>query len=98
MLVVVCFSVHSEFSEVIREEVRLRAEIELGENPSHSAEILPHHVFASNLEGLGEVIDLLVLGSLLEVLRLRLTCPHAVPLGAIRPDNPATTCFQRIHH
>ena len=98
MLVVVCLSIHCEFSEVIREEVSLRAEIELRENPSHSAEILPHHVFASDLEGLGEVIDLLVLGRLLKVLRLRLACPHTVPLGAIRSNNPATARFQRIHH
>ena len=98
VLVVVRFAVHGEFPEVVGEDVGLRAEIELGEHPPHPAEVLPHHVLAANLEGLWEVVDLLVLSSLLEMLWLRLASPHAVPLRAIRSYNSAATGLQRVHH
>ena len=98
MLVVVCFSVHCELSEVVREEVGLRAEIVLGKHPPHPAKILPHHVFTANLEGLREVIDLLVLSGFLQMLWFRLASPHDVPFRAVRSHNPATSCFQRVHH
>ena len=94
MLVVVRFSVHGEFPEVVREDVGLGTEVKLGEHSAHPTEILPHHVFATNLEGLREVIDLLVFSSLLEMFRLRLACPHAVPFGAVWSYNSAATGFQ----
>ena len=98
MLVVVCFSFHCKLPEIIWEEVGLRAEVVLGENPSHPAQILPHHVFAADLEGLGEVIHLLVLASFLEVIWFRLARPHDVPFGAVRANNSAASNFQRVHH
>ena len=98
VLVVVRLSVHRELPEVVWEEVGLRAEIVLGKHPPHPAEILPHHVFPANLEGLREVVDLLVLGGFLKMLRLRLASPHDVPFRAVWPYNPASPCFQRVHH
>ena len=98
VLVVVCFSVHGELSEVVGEEVGLRAEVVLGKDPPHPAKVLPHHVFTANLEGLWEVIDLLVLRGFLKVLRLRLASPHDVPFRAVWPYNPASSGFQRVYH
>jgi len=77
--VIFSFSIHAELSIVVREKICLRAEIELLEHALHSANVLPHHVFATNLERLWEMIHLLILCGLFEMLRLYLSGPHNVP-------------------
>ena len=64
VFVVVSFSVHAEFAVVIWEEVSLGAVIVLRERPLHSHVVLPHEIFAANLERLRIVVDFLVLGCL----------------------------------
>lgn len=62
VFVVVNFAICGERPVVIREHVSLRAEVELcWELTLQSHYVLPHEVFAPDLERLGEVVDLLVL-------------------------------------
>ena len=96
--VVVRLAIHAELAVVIGEDVGSRTEIELGKDAFHPANILPHHVFAADLERLGKVVQLLVLRRLLQVLRLRLPSPLHVPLGAVRPDYSHSSCLQRVDH
>ena len=96
MLVVVCFSVHGKLPEIVGEEIGLGAEVVLGENTSHPAEVLPHHVFAANLEGLWEVINLLVFRGFFHEFRFRLASPLNVPFRAVGPNNSTTSGFQGV--
>lgn len=54
--VVVSLSVHRELAIVVWEEVSLRAEVVLREDTLHPTYVLPHHVFAANLERLREMV------------------------------------------
>jgi len=62
MPIVISFSVHAELAVIVREKVRLWTEIELGEDALHPTDVLPHHVFAADLERLWEMVELLILG------------------------------------
>ena len=79
MPVVVSLSIHTKLAIVVREEVSPGAEIELLEHSLHPTNVLPHHVFSSNLERLWEVVKLLVFGSFFKMFWFRLTCPLHVP-------------------
>lgn len=93
---VLSFTVHAELAIILRKEVGLGTEVELGENFAHSTYILPHKVFAAHLERLWEVIHLLVLSCFFKVLRLCLPGPHDVPLGAIWAYYAEPSCLQRV--
>ena len=97
VLVVFCFSVHRELTEIVREQVSLGAEVVFRKDAAHPTEIFPHHIFATHLETLREVIYFLILCCFFEVLWLRLSSPHDVPLGTVGPNYPAATRLQRIH-
>ena len=97
VLVVIGFSIHRKLSEIIGEEVSLGAEIILGENSSHPTEVLPHHIFATNLERLREMIYLLVFSSFFHEFRFRLTSPLNVPFRAVGSNYSTTTCFQWVN-
>ena len=79
VFVIITFSVHDEFSIVIREQVCLGAEVILREKSLHSTQIFPHEILPTYLETLREMIDLLVSGNILQVFWLCLACPHHVP-------------------
>ena len=96
MPIVVSFAVHAELSIVIGEDIRSWAEIKLLEDSLHPANVLPHHIFATDLEGLWEVVKLLVLCGFLQVFRLGLPSPLHVPLGAIRSNDAHTSCLQCV--
>ena len=98
VLVIVSLSVHAELAIVIWEQVRLRAEVEFLKDAPHPADILPHHVLASDLERLWEMIELLVLGRFFEVLWFGLACPLYVPLGAVWTHYAEAGILQSVHH
>ena len=98
VLVIVSLSIHAELAIVIREQVSLRAEVEFLEDAPHATDVLPHHVLATDLERLWEMIELLVFGRFLEVLRLGLACPLHVPLGAVRTHYAEAGILQSVHH
>ena len=93
MPVIVCLPIHAKLAIVIGEKVSPGAEVELLEHSFHPANILPHHVFAPDLERLREVVELLILRSLFEMLWLRLASPLYVPFRAIRTDNTHSSCL-----
>ena len=98
MSVVVSLSIHAKLAIVVGEEVSPRAEIELLEYSLHPANVLPHHVFSSNLEGLREVVKLLIFGSFFKMFWFRLTCPLHVPFRAVRTDDSHSSCLERVDH
>ena len=98
VLVIVSLSVHAELAIVIWEQIGLRAEVEFLEDAPHSTDVLPHHVFTTDLERLREMIELLVLGRFLEMLRLGLACPLHVPLGAVWTHYAEAGILQSVHH
>lgn len=93
MPVIVSFSIHTELSIVVWENVCSWAEIKLLEDSFHPANILPHHVFSTDLEGLREVVELLVFCGLLKVFRFSLPCPLYVPFGAVWSNDTHTSCL-----
>jgi len=98
--VAVAFSlaIHAELAVVVGEDVGLGAEIVLGKNAPHSADVLPHHVFATNLERLREMVQLLVLRCFFQVLGLCLACPLHVPFRAVRSYDAEPCCLERVDH
>ena len=97
MLIVFGLSVHAKFPEVVREKVCLGAEVEFTHAFAHATQVLPHEVFAANLERLWEVIHLLILSGLLQMIRPCLPRPHDVPLGGVRSNDPKTSCLQCVN-
>ena len=96
--IIFSFSIHAELSIVVREKICLWAEIKLLENTLHSANVLPHHVFSTNLERLREMVHFLIFCSLFEMLRLDLSCPHNVPFWTIRANYTETCCLQSVDY
>ena len=91
-------TIHAELAIIVREQVGLWTEIELLKHSLHPADILPHHVLATDLERLREVIDLLILGGFFQVFGLGLTCPHDIPFRAIWSNYAEASSLERIDH
>ena len=98
MLEVFGFAIHAEFAVVVGEEVRLRAKVEFGEDATHPTDVLPHHVFAADLERLWEMVQLLILGCLFKVFGFGLASPLHVPFGAVWAHNTETSILQSIDY
>ena len=98
MPVVVSLSIHAKLAIVVGEEVSPGAEIELLEYSLHPTNVLPHHVFSTNLERLWEVVKLLIFGSFFKVFWFRLTCPLHIPFRAVWTDDSHSSCLERVDH
>ena len=98
MPVVVSFSIHAKLAIVVGEEVGPGAEVELLEHSLHPTKVLPHHVFSSNLEGLREVVKLLIFGCFFKVFWFCLTSPLHVPFRAVWSNDSHSSCLERVDH
>ena len=80
----------AELAIVLREDVRLRAKIEFTCSLEHflcPLNVLPHQILSPDLKRLREMVDLLVLGGVLELLRFAHSGPENVPFRAIWRDD-----------
>ena len=94
MLIVVGITFRAELAVVVREKVSSGAEIKfVWKKAFHTRHIFPHQVFATNLKRLREVVNFLISGSFLEVVGLRCSRPHDVPLRAVRTNDATARSF-----
>ena len=100
MFITWTFTFDTEFTVILREDIRLRAKVKFTCSLEHflcPLNILPHKIFSPNLKGLGEVVYLLVLGCILELLRFTHSGPENVPFCTVWRNNPYSRSFHSVN-